>query len=51
MYYVIADESLTKQICPVTQNTSYETTALSFVLFRISMIFKSNYYDVDTHVN
>ena len=28
---VIADESLTKQICPVTQNTSYETTALSFV--------------------
>ena len=28
----IADESLTKQICPVTQNTSYETTALSFVI-------------------
>ena len=28
---VIADESLTKQICPVTPNTSYETTALSFV--------------------
>ena len=27
----IADDSLTKQICPVTPNTSYETTALSIV--------------------
>ena len=30
---IIADESLTKQICPVTQNTSYETTALSIVQY------------------
>ena len=29
-YRPIADESLTKQICHVTPNTSYETTALSF---------------------
>ena len=27
----VADESLTKQICPVTPNTSYETTAFIFV--------------------
>ena len=27
----VTDESLTKHICPVTSNTSYETTALSIV--------------------
>ena len=28
---VIANESMAKQICTVTQNTSYETTAFIFV--------------------
>ena len=37
---VIADESLTKQICPVTPNTNYETTAFIFV--GIIIIFNLN---------
>jgi len=30
--------NLTKQICPVTPNTSYETTALSFVIISLRNI-------------
>ena len=42
---VIADESLMKQICPVTPKTSYETTALSIVMMVGSEVVMFNTFE------